>query len=31
MGILAAKLARAVYHVWRKGVVFDETRFWQGQ
>jgi transposase len=31
MGILAAKLARAVYHIWRKGEVFDETRFWQGK
>jgi transposase len=31
MGILAAKLARAVYHIWRKGEVFDETCFWQGK
>ena len=31
LGILAAKLARAVYHLWRKGEVFDETRFWQGK
>jgi transposase len=31
LGILAAKLARAVYHLWRRGEAFDETRFWQGQ
>src|SRR5207247_8119046 len=28
MGILAAKLARAVYHVLTKKVAFDEQRFW---
>jgi len=31
LAILAAKLARAVYHLWRKGEAFDEGRFWQGQ
>jgi transposase len=31
LGILAARLARAVYHIWRKGEAFDEARFWQGQ
>jgi transposase len=31
LGILAAKLARAVYHLWRRREAFDETRFWQGQ
>jgi transposase len=31
LGILAAKLARAVYHLWRRGEAFDEARFWQGQ
>jgi transposase len=31
LGILAAKLARAVYHLWRRGEAFDEERFWQGQ
>jgi transposase len=31
LAILAAKLARAVYHMWRKGEAFDETRFWQGK
>jgi len=31
LAILAARLARAVYHLWRKGEAFDETRFWQGQ
>jgi len=30
LGILAAKLGRAVYHLWRKGEAFDEERFWQG-
>jgi transposase len=30
LGILAAKLARAVYHLWRRGEAFDEARFWQG-
>ena len=29
--ILAARLARAVYHLWRKGEAFDEARFWQGR
>jgi transposase len=28
LGILAAKLARAVYHLWRKAEAFDEARFW---
>jgi transposase len=28
LGILAAKLGRAVYHVLRKKVAFDEKRFW---
>jgi transposase len=31
LAILAARLARAVYHLWRKGEAFDEGRFWQGQ
>jgi transposase len=31
LGILAARLARAVYHLWRKKEAFDEARFWQGQ
>jgi transposase len=31
LAILAARLARAVYHLWRKGEAFDEARFWQGQ
>jgi transposase len=31
LAILAARLARAVYHLWRKGEAFDEERFWQGQ
>jgi len=31
LAILAAKLARAVYHLWRRGEAFDEERFWQGQ
>jgi transposase len=30
LGILAARLARAVYHLWRKHEAFDETRFWAG-
>src|SRR5438874_2135375 len=30
MAILAARLARAVYHMLRKGEAFDEERFWQG-
>jgi len=28
LAILAAKLGRAVYHLLRKGLVFDEDRFW---
>jgi transposase len=28
--ILAAKLGRAVYHLWRKAEAFDEDRFWSG-
>jgi hypothetical protein len=28
MGILAAKLGRAVYLVLNKNVAFDERRFW---
>ena len=28
LGVLAAKLGRAVYHVLRKKVAFDEKRFW---
>ncbi len=28
MAILAARLARAVYHLWRKAEAFDEARFW---
>jgi transposase len=31
LAVLAAKLARAVYHLWRKGEAFDEDRFWQGK
>jgi transposase len=31
LAVLAARLARAVYHLWRKKEAFDETRFWQGQ
>jgi transposase len=31
LAILAARLGRAVYHLWRKGEAFDEDRFWQGQ
>jgi transposase len=29
--VLAARLARAVYHLWRKEEAFDESCFWQGQ
>jgi hypothetical protein len=29
--VLAARLARAVYHLWRKGEAFDEDRFWGGK
>src|SRR5205823_7687512 len=28
LAIVAAKLARAVWHVWRSGQAFDEARFW---
>jgi len=31
LAVLAARLARAVYHLWRKEEAFDESRFWQGQ
>jgi transposase len=31
LGILAARLARAVYHMLRKQEAFDEGRFWNGQ
>ena len=31
LGILAARLARAVYHLLRKREAFDEDRFWNGQ
>jgi transposase len=31
MAILAARLARAVYHMLRKGEAFDEARFWAGE
>jgi hypothetical protein len=31
LGILAARLARAVYHLLRKQEAFDEERFWNGQ
>jgi len=31
LALLAARLARAVYQMWRKGEAFDEARFWQGQ
>ncbi len=30
LGILAARLARAVYHMLRKQEAFDEERFWNG-
>ena len=30
LAILAARLGRAVYHLWRKREAFDEDRFWQG-
>ena len=30
LAILAARLGRAVYHLWRKREAFDEGRFWQG-
>jgi transposase len=28
LAVLAARLARAVYHLWRKAEAFDENRFW---
>src|SRR5262249_44610898 len=31
LAVLAARLARAVYHLWRQGEAFDEDRFWQGR
>src|SRR5262249_33822210 len=31
LAILAARLARAVYHMLRKEEAFDEERFWSGQ
>ena len=31
LGILAARLARSVYHMLRKQEAFDEERFWHGQ
>jgi transposase len=31
LAVLAARLARAVYHLWRKGEAFDEDRFWGGK
>jgi transposase len=31
LAVLAARLARAVYHLWRKAEAFDEDRFWGGQ
>jgi hypothetical protein len=31
LGILAARLARSVYHMLRKQEAFDEERFWNGQ
>jgi transposase len=31
LALLAARLGRAVYHLWRKQQAFDETLFWQGQ
>jgi hypothetical protein len=30
LAILAARLGRAVYHLWRKREAFDEDRFWPG-
>jgi transposase len=30
LAVLAARLARAVYHLWRKAEAFDEERFWGG-
>jgi transposase len=31
LAVLAARLARAVYHLWRKREAFDEDRFWGGK
>ena len=31
LGILAARLARSVFHMIRKQEAFDEERFWGGQ
>jgi transposase len=31
LAVLAARLARAVYHLWRKAEAFDEDRFWGGK
>jgi hypothetical protein len=31
LGILAARLTRAVYHMLRKQEAFDEDRFWSGK
>jgi transposase len=31
LALLAARLTRAVYPMWRKGEAFDAARFWQGQ
>src|SRR5262249_35768932 len=31
LGVLAARLARAAYHMLRKREAFDEDRFWGGQ
>jgi transposase len=31
LAVLAARLARAVYHIWRKAEAFDEARFWAGR
>jgi transposase len=31
LAVLAARLARTVYHLWRKAEAFDEDRFWGGR
>ena len=31
LALLGARLARAVFHLWRKQEAFDEALFWQGQ
>jgi transposase len=31
LAVLAARLARAAYHLWRKAEAFDEGRFWGGR